>query len=66
MFGYATNETDELIHLPILLANGLSKRLTDIRKSDINTPLLPDGNIQVTIEYIDNIPKRSDTIILSC
>ena len=65
MFGYATNETKELMPLPILLANKLTKKLADTRKKDKNSPLLPDGKSQVTVEYEDNVPKRVDTIIIS-
>lgn len=65
MFGYATNETKELMPLPILLANKLTRELTIARKKDKNSPLLPDGKSQVTIEYENDIPKRIDTIIIS-
>ena len=65
MFGYATNETKEYMPLPILLANKLTKELANQRKKDKSSPLLPDGKSQVTIEYIDNIPKRIDTIIIA-
>lgn len=66
MFGYATNETKEYMPLPILLANKLTKELTIQRKKDKNTPLLPDGKSQVTVEYVNKIPKRIDTIIIAC
>ena len=65
MFGYATNETKELMPLPILLANKLAYNLTKLRKEDKNTPLLPDGKTQVTVEYQNNKPKRIDTIIIA-
>ena len=65
MFGYATNETKEYMPLPILLANKLAKRLTDIRKKDKKSILKPDGKTQVTIEYENDIPKRVDTIIIA-
>ncbi len=65
MFGYATNETKEFMPLPILLANKLTKQLTLVRKKDKNSILMPDGKAQVTVEYVDNIPKRIDTIIVS-
>ncbi len=65
MFGYATNETKELMPLPILLANKLTEELANARKKDKNSPLLPDGKSQVTIEYENNIPKRIDTIIIA-
>ena len=65
MFGYATNETEEYMPLPSLLANKLTMQLAKVRKEDINSPLMPDGKSQVTIEYEDNIPKRIDTIIIA-
>lgn len=65
MFGYASNETKEYMPLPILLANKLTKQLAIQRKQDKNSPLLPDGKSQVTVEYEDNIPKRIDTIIIA-
>ena len=65
MFGYATNETKELMPLPILLANKLAYNLTKLRKEDKNTPLLPDGKTQITVEYQNNKPKRIDTIIIA-
>lgn len=65
MFGYATNETKEYMPLPILLANKLTMQLAKVRKEDQNTPLMPDGKSQVTIEYEDNIPKRIDTIVIA-
>ena len=65
MFGYATNETKEFMPLPILLANKLTKQLSLVRKKDKGSILMPDGKAQVTVEYIDNIPKRIDTIIVS-
>ena len=65
MFGYATNETEEYMPLTILLVNKLAKRMTDVRKSDPNSILKPDGKTQVTIEYEDNVPKRVDTIIIA-
>lgn len=65
MFGYATNETKEYMPLPILLANRLTQTLSKVRKEDNNSPLLPDGKAQITIEYDENIPKRIDTIIIA-
>ena len=65
MFGYATNETKELMPLPILLANKLAYNLAKARKEDKNTPLLPDGKTQITVEYQNNKPKRIDTIIIA-
>ena len=65
MFGYATDETEELMPLPISLAHRLAKRLTDIRKNKEVDYLGPDGKVQVTVEYDDNKPVRVDTIVLS-
>ena len=65
MFGYATNETKEYMPLPILLANKLTMQLAKVRKEDKNTPLMPDGKSQVTIEYEENTPKRIDTIVIA-
>ncbi len=65
MFGYATNETDEYMPLPSLLANKLTLELSKVRKQDKESPLMPDGKSQVTVEYVDNIPKRIDTIIIA-
>lgn len=65
MFGYATNETKEYMPLPILLANKLTMKLTEVRKTDKNSPLLPDGKSQVSVEYEGNNPKRIDTIIIA-
>ena len=65
MFGYACMETEELMHYPIVLANKLAKRLTDVRKNDLNTILKPDGKTQVTVEYVDGKVNRIDTMIVS-
>ena len=65
MFGYASNETKELMPLPSLLANKLTLELSKVRKKDKNSPLLPDGKSQVTVEYMDNKPIRVDTIIIA-
>lgn len=66
MFGYATNETDTYMPAPILFSNLLAKRLTDARKNKEILDILPDGKTEVTVEYIDGVPKRVDTVIIAC
>src|SRR5947199_9004371 len=65
MFGYACNETPELMPLPIMLAHKLTRQLSDVRRSGKVSFLRPDGKSQASVEYVDNKPVRIDAVVVS-
>jgi S-adenosylmethionine synthetase len=65
MFGFASNETPELMPMPIVYAHSLTKRLAQVRKNGALDFIRPDGKSQVTIEYVNGKPKRVDTVVVS-
>lgn len=66
MYGYACDETEQLLPAPVVLAHQVTQFLTDARETGIISELLPDGKSQVSVEYADEVPKRVSTVVVSC
>ena len=66
VYGYACNETDQLLPMPVVLAHRLTHFLTEVRESGLVPDLLPDGKAQVSVEYHDGVPERVAAVVLSC